>query len=97
MKKIAIIYNENSGANNRMTELTDAIELLPSDQFSFEFVKFENNTIERQIKDLIEQKFDIIAAAGGDGTLSAVGKNLINTNISSEYFPLAHLITWPKI
>lgn len=93
---LSIIYNKNSGfhAVNKDEIYEELVRLLSEYDYeiqSFEIGKFE--TFAALMKQVMQRHQNaantgIIAAAGGDGTLNAVARYLMNSNVPMGILPL---------
>ncbi|WP_374663050.1 diacylglycerol kinase family protein [Acinetobacter sp.] len=93
---LSIIYNKNSGfhAVNKDEIYEELVRLLSEYDYeiqSFEMGKFE--TFAALMKQVMQRHQNaantgIIAAAGGDGTLNAVARYLMNSNVPMGILPL---------
>jgi len=88
-KKILFVVNPISGglSKKKLPELI--VKNLDRDKFEPElfYTSLTLNAKEITLK-AIEEKFDIVIAAGGDGTMNQVAQNLINTDIIMGILPL---------
>lgn len=92
MQKIALVFNSHSGPSSRLDDVKRFFESVPN--ADFKLIIREVNDSERAdeiTKDLIKDTFDVIIAAGGDGTLNAVAKDLLNTKVKFGILPLGTL------
>ncbi len=89
MRSIAIIFNQRSGILSRLEELQKNCIELSNELYHIEIYEVqEGDNIPEIAKHYIARKFDTIAAAGGDGTVNAVGCALINTQCRLGILPL---------
>ena len=88
-KRIAIIFNGSAGAQDgeallqKITEICQEYELDTTP-----FVIHAGADISQIVKKALHEKFEVIVAAGGDGTISAVAGVLIGTSVLLGILPL---------
>ncbi len=88
-KKILFVVNPISGGLNKKNIPALIVKNLNTEIFQPElfYTSLKLNAREITLK-AIEEKFEIIIAAGGDGTMNQVAQCLINTNIIMGILPL---------
>ncbi|MEO8211152.1 MAG: diacylglycerol kinase family protein [bacterium] len=94
--KIAIITNESSG-----TISTEEKEKLIKDAFKdinvqFELFILKNSEMQKKVKELIQSNVDVIAAGGGDGTVSLIAELLSGSDKTLGVLPLGTLNHFAK-
>lgn len=71
MKKCAVIYNPNSGKGKKSTEFVEGVnEILESKNYQATFFKTEGVGDATRIVSSLEDSYDLVIVAGGDGTLN---------------------------
>ncbi len=90
MKKLLIVLNPVAGARRRINLEEKAKEWLGS-SFDVYFQNWERADFDiTQVvrKRVVEENFDIVVAAGGDGTVNRTAKALVNTETVFAILPL---------
>lgn len=86
-KRVAFVVNPNSGAKRRENIITLISKNL-SDKTPYDILVWEHaNNFEYIRQQITSGKYSIVVAVGGDGTVNAVAKNLINTGIAMGIIP----------
>jgi YegS/Rv2252/BmrU family lipid kinase len=89
MKKIAVIYNPFSGRKKIKNLPKIILDNINQSLFSVEVWPTEKaDDVLLLAEQAIRQKFDIVMAAGGDGTVNQIASRLVNTNIALGIIPL---------
>jgi YegS/Rv2252/BmrU family lipid kinase len=89
MKKISILYNEQAGNINRIKDIQTFCDSILKERFEIKILNFQSGiNINNYIENALEDKPDILAVAGGDGTLNSAGKMLIGTDVILGILPL---------
>lgn len=90
MKKILVVLNPIAGARKKINLEAKLKEWIGSSfEIHFQFWESAEFDITDAIKKRIEaEHFDVIAAAGGDGTVNRTARALVNSNISFAILPL---------
>lgn len=93
MNKIAIIFNKNAGSFRELSAdpqtLIDDILLHNNATASPIVVKVvESREISSTVEQLISEHYDIVAAAGGDGTINSIATLLKDSEISLGVVPM---------
>lgn len=92
--KIKLIYNPNAGKKKMKkrsieTTLEDLDLLLKQYQLEADFFPTKGPKHATELaKNAIKEGYDIVLAAGGDGTVSEVANGLVNSNITMGILPL---------
>lgn len=86
--KVAFIINPKSGTNKKHNLPEVVLEMLDTTKFEpdFMFTKCAGHATELA-KQSIENGYNFIVAAGGDGTVNEVAKALVNTDVSLGIIP----------
>jgi YegS/Rv2252/BmrU family lipid kinase len=89
MKKALVVLNPSSGAAGGASK-EDAIKKCFDDaQLKYEIILTKKNEdVGEVIRGRLKEGFDLVVAAGGDGTVSAVINGLIGTEIPLSIIPL---------
>lgn len=104
MRKVALLYNPDSGGTGRrrLRELESALAVLRDAGVEAEMVPTESRLhAEEQTREAIEAGCDTVFACGGDGTINNIAQTLINTPIALAILPmgtaniLAHDLSLP--
>lgn len=68
MKKCVVIYNPNSGKNNKIDFINKFEQILNENNYDVKFVcsKYQGNIVE--IVSSLEDNIDLVISLGGDGT-----------------------------
>ncbi len=75
MRKIAIILNPNAGILGHLEEVRNYCTTLPKDEFDI-YIQEETKDIEGCAEELA-RSYDVIIAAGGDGTVHSVASGIL--------------------
>lgn len=88
-RKIAVIFNVTSGIGDPIRRLRNIRELFRRYELdpAFFFAGDSGREIRREIQIALEEGFDIIVAAGGDGTVGAVASQLIGNHATMGILP----------
>jgi len=88
MKKILIIQNPGAGSHNRRELKRSLDKYLAENGISLETLSVDpSSPLRNQIKENVEKGFDVVVAAGGDGTVSGVASVLAGTDIPLGIIP----------
>ena len=86
-KRIAFVVNPISG-RNKAIDMSALISQNLSNTTPYDILTWENaSNFEEIRKQITSGKYSIVVAVGGDGTVNAVAKNLINTGITLGIIP----------
>ncbi len=86
-KRVAFVVNPNSGSK-RGVDIIALISKNLSDKTPYDILVWEHaNNFEYIRQQITSGKYSIVVAVGGDGTVNAVAKNLINTGIALGIIP----------
>lgn len=97
MKKAVLIYNRGAGGKiHSKNALIEILEFFPKDQIHLEVFEVKNNNLPQLLENAIRSHPDIMIAAGGDGTVSAVASQLCNTAIVLGVLPVGTLNHFAK-
>lgn len=89
MKKARIIYNPTSGRETFRKHLADVLEILENAGYETScHATTGEGDAKREARRAVERKFDLVVAAGGDGTLHEV----VNGLAEQEYRPTLGVI-----
>lgn len=88
-KKTKIIVNPVSGVRKKNVIGNYAKRILDGEQFDYDIVytKKAGHATELARKASVE-KYDVVIAAGGDGTINEVAKGLVHTNTRMGFIPI---------
>jgi len=88
-KRIAIIFNGSAGAQDGAAQLQQLKAICQEYELDTTlFVVPAGADISQMAKKVLHEKFEVIVAAGGDGTISAVAGELIGTTVLLGILPL---------
>ena len=104
LKKIKVIYNPNAGKKRQIASfskgitLEDIQELFLRYQLVAEFspTKHKGHAVELA-KEAAKDRFNIVVAAGGDGTISEVANGLVNTDTTMAILPMGTYMNTPNM
>ena len=86
--KAYLIINPNSGPKSTIRELDEAINILEEKDYIVEkLISNTSNEARKFTLKAVEEKVDIVIAAGGDGTINEICNTLANTNIPLAIIP----------
>ncbi|MHB8259367.1 MAG: diacylglycerol/lipid kinase family protein [Bacteroidia bacterium] len=86
-KRIAFVVNPISG-RNKAIDMPALISQNLSNTIAYDILVWENASNFEEIRNQITSgKYSIVVAVGGDGTVNAVAKNLLNTGITLGIIP----------
>lgn len=95
--KAAVVINKSAGTASNGENIVEKLEKLFCSYDSVtEFFLIEGSEIQKQIESLIPKGFDVIAVAGGDGTLSSGASAMAGTDIPMGIIPLGTLNHFAK-
>ncbi len=86
-KKILFIINPISGVGKKRTIPKAIVKHLNQDQYDYDIVYTEYKKHGHFIASENKDKYDVIVAIGGDGTVSEIGTALINSNCALGIIP----------
>lgn len=88
-KKVLIVHNPDAGIDQNPDWKENTSSMLEKEGYAFEFLELDKNNAGKTIKESIEDiKPSMVIAAGGDGTLNIVARQLLHTDIVLGIFPL---------
>jgi YegS/Rv2252/BmrU family lipid kinase len=88
-KKVLIVHNPDAGMDQNPDWKENTSGMLEKEGYTFEFLELDKNNAGRTIKKSINDlKPSMVIAAGGDGTLNIVARQLLHTDIVLGIFPL---------
>jgi YegS/Rv2252/BmrU family lipid kinase len=98
MRAVVIINDKagtpvNKGADNLIEEINNQFNAAGSEA---EVILISDGDCIPKIKQAVEENYDVIAAAGGDGTISSVAAELVNKNIPLGVIPFGTLNHFAK-
>jgi YegS/Rv2252/BmrU family lipid kinase len=86
-KRVAFVVNPNSGPK-RGEDIIALISQNLSDKTPYDILVWEHaNNFEYIRQQITSGKYSVVVAVGGDGTVNAVAKNLVNTGITMGIIP----------
>ena len=86
-KRVAFVVNPNSGPK-RGENIIKLISQNLSDKTPYDILVWEHaNNFDYIRQQITSGKYSVVVAVGGDGTVNAVAKNLINTGIAMGIIP----------
>ncbi|MGE5679267.1 MAG: diacylglycerol/lipid kinase family protein [Bacillota bacterium] len=95
--RAALILNKNAGTSSDEKDNVDNLKsIFSSYNIKAETFFPEGEEIKKTVKELINEDFDIVAAAGGDGTLNSVASVLAGTNMPMGIIPMGTLNHFAK-
>lgn len=95
--KVAIVMNKNAGSTPSGQALEKKMQdLLHTYNIEFQIFEIDGKEIKNIVKNLIPSDYDIIAGAGGDGTLNSVASVLAGTNKTMGIIPMGTLNHFAK-
>ena len=86
--RVALIQNPASGNGNGLARLAVRNELIAAGRLWKELVVKPDRSIASQTSELIREGVDLIAVAGGDGTVREVASNLVGMAVPLLVIPL---------
>ena len=89
MKRIYLIINQHAGGKrmkNKISQLFDFFEKQPIN-ISFDFTEREGHAVELA-QNAIAEKYNIVVAVGGDGTVNEVARGLAGSGIPMGIIPI---------
>lgn len=97
MRRIAIIFNQKSGVSDKLTEIKEYYAKLPEDEYFVETTIIDDgNEIHDVARTYARGEWDVIVAAGGDGTISVVAEVLMGSGHTLGVLPLGTLNHFAK-
>ncbi len=94
-KKYLLIYNPHSGDKKRIFSITkkvtleDILALFKKNNVSVDVAQTKHeNHAEELTKDAVHQGYDVVIAAGGDGTIGEIANILVGTKTALGILPL---------
>ena len=89
MKKIYLIINKHAGGKRMKNKIGELLDILKKQEvdFSFDFTESKGHAVELAQKAATE-KYDIVAAVGGDGTVNEVARGLAGSGTAMGIIPL---------
>ncbi len=89
MKSVLFIINPHSGKNRNKQVQKTAMEVLPPDAFTVDFVftHYAGHALELSRMG-VAKGYDIIVAVGGDGTIHEVSQSVIHSNSALAVIPM---------
>lgn len=93
MKKIGIIFNKNSGSFRELSQKPEVlIETILSDnkqdECDLHIKVVSGKDIPKTVQSLISEHYDVIVAAGGDGTINSIATLLKDTDVPLGVVPM---------
>ena len=90
MPKIGVIVNMDGGSavEPNVLEIEQTLHRAAAD---YEVAKVKGDEISQTARRMAQQKFDVIAAAGGDGTINAVAAEVVSSPAALGVLPLGTL------
>lgn len=89
MKKIYLIINKHAGGKRRKNRISQLFDIFEKQQvnISFDFTESKGHAVELAQK-AVAEKYDIIVAVGGDGTVNEVARGLAGSGIAMGIIPI---------
>jgi len=89
MKKIYLIINQHSGSKRRRNIINHLFDIFEKQQvnISFNFTESKGHAVELAQK-AVAEKYDIIVAVGGDGTVNEVARGLAGSGVAMGIIPI---------
>jgi len=87
MQKLLFIVNPNSGVGKQKVIEKSAEKHIDSSRFSVDFSYTEGPKHAIEISKNASEKYDIVAAVGGDGTVNEVSAGLVDTSTTLAVIP----------
>jgi diacylglycerol kinase (ATP) len=101
-RRIRVLWNPTSGRKggiptNRASR-TMLLELLPRHGLGDELVEpgSEQEAVEAA-RDAVDRGYDVVVAAGGDGTIGLIGRQLMGTHTALGILPLGSVMNIPRM
>ena len=97
MRRIAIIFNHKSGLSDKLSEIKEYYAKLSTREYFVEISIIDNGyEIHDVARKYASGEWDVIVAAGGDGTISAVAEVLVGSTNTLGVLPLGTLNHFAK-
>lgn len=93
--KLLVIMNKNAGINDNKKSANEIIKNFSALNIEHELKMVEGKNLKKTAAESLKN-YDIIAAAGGDGTISSIASELIEKNIPLGVIPLGTLNHFAK-
>jgi diacylglycerol kinase family enzyme len=96
--KVAVIINKHSGTIKNSNTLTESYlkEIFDNHSLEADIYLIEGRTIKEKVLECLKSQYEVIVAAGGDGTVSSVASHLVNTDVPLGVLPLGTLNHFAK-
>jgi diacylglycerol kinase family enzyme len=91
MRKIAAIINKGAGSVADETLLTEVRAEFSRQGIDARVLAASGGALYRTARSLVKEGFDVIAAGGGDGTISSVASVLVGSRVALGVLPLGTL------
>lgn len=95
---VLIILNKKAGTKNSAEKETenDIKDVFSELSIKFDFLRVKGENIADTVRKMLSKNYDVICAAGGDGTISTVAGSLSGTDIPLGVIPLGTLNHFAK-
>ena len=84
-KKALFIYNPLSGNREISEELNEVVRRFMKHKILLTIIRLEDSVYDELGYILKNTKYDFVIGSGGDGTIVAIARNMINNNITKPY------------
>ena len=91
--KAAIIFNEEAGQGDRLKEIS---EYLNRENFEYDVFKISGRNLPDILEKVSKKNYEMLVAAGGDGTVSSVAEKAVILNKTMGIIPSGTLNHFAK-
>ena len=84
-KKALFIYNPLSGNREISEELNEVVRRFMKHKILLTIIRLEDSVYDELGYILKNTEYDFVIGSGGDGTIVAIARNMINNNITKPY------------
>jgi YegS/Rv2252/BmrU family lipid kinase len=89
MKKILVIHNQAAGNHDRALLKKTLDRYFSTSEFCYKLHEMnEGDSVEFAVREHVEKGYDIVIAAGGDGTISGVAGGLVGKSVPLGIIPV---------
>lgn len=92
-----VIYNPSAGMRTLREDLNRAVAILIARNWTVEILETQHSgDATRFARDAVIEKFDVVIAVGGDGTVNEVANGLVDSETALGVLPLGTANVWAK-